>query len=128
MDATPRTALLDTIGAFRALGAEIVDVQFPDVRQAIADWVPNCAVQAAVAHETTHPTRKAEFGSDLASVIEAGRALSGIEYPKNPAAANAIARARRYRIQHFRSALDQSVTGCPQLPVHQTIGGLKPIP
>lgn len=82
VDATTRTSLLETIEAFRALGAEIVDVRFPDVTQAIADWVPNCAVEAAVAHETTYPTRKAEYGPVLASVIEAGRALSGIEYQK----------------------------------------------
>lgn len=82
MDAATRTTLLEAIEAFRALGAEIVDVRFPDVTQAIADWVPNCAVEAAGAHETTYPTRKAEYGPVLASVIEAGRALSGIEYQK----------------------------------------------
>jgi len=52
------------------------------VRQAIADWAPNCAVEAAVAHETTYPSRKNEYGSVLASVIETGRALSGLDYQK----------------------------------------------
>jgi amidase len=52
------------------------------VTQAIADWVPHCAVEAAVAHEATYPARKAEYGPILASVLEAGRALSGVDYQK----------------------------------------------
>jgi amidase len=68
--------------AFSALGASIVDVQFPDVTQTVADWVPNCAVEAAVAHEATYPARKDEYGPVLASVIETGRALSGLDYQK----------------------------------------------
>jgi amidase len=82
VDATTQVVLLEAIEAFRSLGAEIVDVRFPDVTQAIADWVPNCAVEAAVAHEATYPARKAEYGSVLASVLEAGRALSGVDYQK----------------------------------------------
>lgn len=66
--------------AFRTVGATIVEVPFPDVAQAIADWTLNCAVEAAVAHATTYPARKDEYGPVLASVIEAGRALSGIDY------------------------------------------------
>ena len=49
-------------------------------QQAVADWFPNCAVEAAVAHEATYPARKGEYGPVLASVIEAGRALSGSDY------------------------------------------------
>lgn len=82
VDATTQVVLSGTITAFRTLGAEIVDVRFPDVTQAIADWVPNCAVEAAVAHEATYPARKAEYGPVLASVLDTGRALSGVDYQK----------------------------------------------
>jgi amidase len=74
--------LEEAVDVLRTLGARIVDVQFPDVTQTVADWVPNCAVEAAVAHEATYPARKDEYGSVLASVIEAGRALSGLDYQK----------------------------------------------
>jgi len=80
-DATLRV-LEEAVDVLRTLGARIVDVQFPDVTQTVADWVPNCAVEAAVAHEATYPARKDEYGSVLASVIEAGRALSGLDYQK----------------------------------------------
>ncbi len=63
-------------------GAAVVDVTFPDVAQAIADWFPNCAVETAVAHEATYPSRQAEYGPALSQVIEAGRALSGMDYQK----------------------------------------------
>jgi amidase len=52
------------------------------VTQAIADWAPNCAVEAAVAHGATYPARKSEYGPVLASVMEVGRGLSGIDYQK----------------------------------------------
>jgi amidase len=82
VDAATQSVLGEAIEALRELGAVIADVQFPDVKQTIADWVPNCAVEAAVAHEATYPARKDEYGPVLASVIEAGRALSGPDYQK----------------------------------------------
>jgi len=82
VDATTQAVLTEAIEVFRTLGAEIVNVRFPDVTHAIADWAPNCAVEAAVAHEATYPSRKDDYGPVLASVIEAGRALSAVDYQK----------------------------------------------
>jgi amidase len=82
VDVATQHVLADAIDAFRALGAHTVNVRFPDVRQAITDWTPNCAVEAAVAHEATYPARKNEYGPILASLLEAGRALSGLDYQK----------------------------------------------
>lgn len=82
VDPATQAVLEEAAAAFRDLGATIIDVTFPDVTQAIADWAPNCAVEAAVAHEATYPSRKDEYGHVLASVIKAGRALSGIDYQK----------------------------------------------
>lgn len=98
--ATTQALLSEAVEAFHALGAAIVDVQFPDVTQTIADWVPNCAVEAAVAHEATYPARKDEYGPVLASVIDAGRALSGLDYQKIPAAARRSAWPRRCAVRH----------------------------
>jgi amidase len=67
---------------FRGLGASIENVTFPDARQTIIDWFPACAVETAVAHESTYPARKSEYGPALTEVIEAGRALSGLDYQK----------------------------------------------
>jgi amidase len=77
-----QAVLIAALEALRALDANIVTVQCPDVTQAVVDWFPNCAVEAAVAHEATYPKCRSEYGPTLASVIEAGRALSGTEYQK----------------------------------------------
>lgn len=82
VDIATQRMLGEAIEALRDLGAVIADVQFPNVKQTVADWVPNCAVEAAVAHEATYPARKDEYGPVLASVIETGRALSGQDYQK----------------------------------------------
>jgi amidase len=82
VDVATQQVLQQAIAAFRALGADIVEVRFPDVTQTVADWVSNCAVEAAVAHEATYPASKDAYGPVLASVIEAGRALSGLDYQK----------------------------------------------
>ncbi|MGN6454893.1 MAG: amidase, partial [Achromobacter mucicolens] len=80
VDAGTQAALAEVITAFAALGVEIVDIEFPDVTQVVADWVPNCAVEAAVAHNATYAMHKDQYGSVLASVIEAGHAVSGTQY------------------------------------------------
>jgi amidase len=82
VEAATRQVHAEAVDVLRALGGSIVDVQFPDVKQTVADWVANCAVEAAVAHEATYPARKAEYGPVLASIIEAGRRLSGTDYQK----------------------------------------------
>jgi amidase len=82
VDAATQGVLSEAADAFRALGAAVVDVTVPDVTQTIADWTPNCAIEAAVAHEATYPARKPEYGPVLASVIEFGRSLSGRDYQK----------------------------------------------
>jgi amidase len=82
VDAATQRVLGEAVDVLRTLGASIVDLQFPDVKQTVVDWVPNCAVEAAVAHEATYPARKDEYGPVLSSVIETGRALSGLDYQK----------------------------------------------
>jgi amidase len=82
VDVATQRMLAEVIDVLRALGATMVDVRFPDAKHAVADWAANCAVEAAVAHEATYPSRKDEYGPVLASVIETGRALSGMDYQK----------------------------------------------
>ncbi|HSB22830.1 MAG TPA: amidase family protein, partial [Burkholderiaceae bacterium] len=77
-----RRAVEETLHVMRALGAGIVPVTFPDVDAAVADWPMNCAVETAVAHASTFPSRRAEYGPGLAGFIDAGRGLSGMDYQR----------------------------------------------
>lgn len=82
VDAETQAAIAEALATFASLGAEIVEVQFPGPTQTIVDWVPNCAVEAAVAHQASYAAGKAQYGPVLASVIEAGQAISGLDYQK----------------------------------------------
>lgn len=83
-DVNDETAAMiaEAIATFTVLGAEFVAVRMPDVTQMIADWSPNCAIEAAVAHEATYAKHKDQYGAILSAVIETGRALSATDYQK----------------------------------------------
>lgn len=82
VDPEIQTALTEACTVFSNLGVEVVELSFPDVRQIVADWTPNCAVEAAVAHQSTYPLHKEQYGPILSSVIESGRGVSAMEYQR----------------------------------------------
>ncbi len=86
IDAEVQAVVCAAADVLRVLGATVVDVRVPEAMRAGSaltdDWAANCAVEAAVAHAASYPARRDEYGPVLASVIEAGRALSGIDYQR----------------------------------------------
>lgn len=82
VDADTVAALEEALKVMVDLGGEIREVEFPDPTPVIANFMPHCAVETAVAHEATYPARKSEYGPVLAELIEMGRALSGLDYQK----------------------------------------------
>jgi amidase len=60
------------------MGATITEVKLPKPDAVMAAWGSYCAVETAIAHEATYPARAPEYGG-LAGLIDAGRAVSGIE-------------------------------------------------
>ncbi|WP_053845362.1 amidase [Paracidovorax avenae] len=81
-DAPTRAVLQSVLELVEPLGGSLREVDFPDAEQALQDWTPLCAVETAVAHEATHPSRAAEYGPGLSAVIEMGRQISATEYQK----------------------------------------------
>ncbi len=82
LDATMQRALDDAAAVLRTLGAELRPVRFPDPSDAIADWPLACAVETAVAHESTYPARRSEYGPGLAGLIDLGRSASALDLQK----------------------------------------------
>ncbi|MDM0077976.1 amidase [Variovorax sp. J2P1-59] len=72
----------EAIAALCELGARIVPVRMPAMDQAVADWAPLCAVEAAVAHEATYPAQAHAYGPVLASVVARGRTLTAVDHHK----------------------------------------------
>jgi len=80
-DAT-RTVQLAVSRAMQKLGVSVREISFPDTAQAVADWAPMCAIEAANAHESTFPARASEYGHSLADLLTTGRSLSAMDYQK----------------------------------------------
>lgn len=74
--------LADVLKVVADLGGDIREVRFPDPEQIISDWFPLCGVETAVAHESTYPARKDEYGPGLSGLIDLGRSQSGLDYQK----------------------------------------------
>ncbi|MFT3805110.1 MAG: amidase [Burkholderiaceae bacterium] len=65
------------------LGATLTEVAMPATTSAMAvEWARLCGAETAIAHERYYPARAAEYGPVLASLIEMGRAATGIEIMK----------------------------------------------
>jgi amidase len=82
VDTETRRAVESALATVRSLGAEIVAMRLPDVAGAVGDWGLNCAVETAVAHAATFPSQRDRYGPGLAGLIDAGRALSGLDYQR----------------------------------------------
>ena len=80
LDGDAERALAGAVEAFKKAGAEIVDVTLPQsFFQASYDWVPLCAVEAAVAHVDTYPKQAGDYGPVLAGLLDTGLKLSGLD-------------------------------------------------
>lgn len=81
-DATMLRCMADAEAVFRAAGAAIVPVRFPNADRILHDWGPHCAVETARAHEATYPSNRRAYGPGLAGLIDLGRSLSAVDYQK----------------------------------------------
>jgi len=77
LDDDARRAVDGAATAMANAGAMLVEVTLPpSLDAASGDWVPLCAVEAALAHEATYPARAAEYGPVLAGLLDTGRKLA----------------------------------------------------
>ena len=78
-DAT-QAVLQAALATLQSLGARVIPVKFPDTSQIVKDWFPLCGVEVAVAHMTTWPSRKKDYGASLSALIELGHRTTGMDY------------------------------------------------
>jgi amidase len=78
-DADCQRALDGAAAALAQQGAQLVDVTLPDLDEATTQWLAQCGVEAALAHEATFPERRGEYGAEFAALLDLGRGLSGLE-------------------------------------------------
>ena len=75
-------AVKQTLAVLEKLDAQIVPVTMPDVGELVENWVPHCAIEAAVAHTSTFPSRRTEYGPMLAGLLDIGNKLSATEFQR----------------------------------------------
>jgi amidase len=80
VDSCVAAAAAEVAKVFASLGAEVVELTAPEVAQSVIDWATICAVEAAVAHAPTFPSRRNEYGPVLASVLDHGRVVPAIDF------------------------------------------------
>ena len=72
-------AINEAENVFASLGARIREITFPATERLVRGWIPFCSVETAIAHQDTYPARSAEYGPDLAALIEQGRQLTAMD-------------------------------------------------
>jgi amidase len=75
-------AVKQTLAVLEKLGAQIVPVTMPEVGELVENWVPHCAIEAAVAHTNTFPLRRTEYGPMLTGLLDIGNKLSATDYQR----------------------------------------------
>ena len=68
------------LDVLRSLGATVANVKLPAYLPLVKGWAVTCGVETALAHARFYPARKAEYGPELAGLIEGGRAASAMAY------------------------------------------------
>ena len=66
----------------QASRAEVRNVKFPEFDLVLRAWAPNCAVETAVAHAATYPSRKDKYGPGLGGFIASAQNISASDYQK----------------------------------------------
>jgi amidase len=69
-------------GALVELGARLVPVTFPSIAEASKAWGALCAVETAVAHEATYPSRAEEYGPGLGGFIDNAAQVRAVDLAK----------------------------------------------
>ncbi len=100
-------AVLAGITVLKELGAEVVEVELPDMDQYPPAWPILCTAEAVLAHEATYPSRKEEYGPWFREWLDRGAKVTGADY----------ARANNLRAEctgHLRRVFEQAdLLACP---------------
>jgi amidase len=100
-------AVLAGVKVLEDLGAEIVQVQLPDMDPYVHAWLVLCSAEAVAAHAATYPSRRDDYGPWLRGILDRGAQVTGVEY----------ARANNLRAActgHLRRVFEQiDVLACP---------------
>lgn len=100
------------VAELQRLGAQIVDVQLPDVSEVHAAWFMVCAAEAAEAHRESFPSRADEYGAYFREFLEFGSSVSEADLAK----ARQVGRAIGERFLAVLSTVDSVLSPSGGMP------------
>lgn len=103
-------AVFEAVDTLAREGAQIVEINAPEIADAAQHWMATCSVDALVGHSNFYPARAADYGPVFRSLLDHGAGVSASQYM----------RAQRQR-QATRALIDELLTGidvmvCPAMP------------
>ncbi len=75
-------AVLAGIKALEGQGAEIVEVQMPDIDSYVPAWPVLCSAEAVAAHQATYPSQRDDYGPWFRGWLDMGAKVTGAEYAR----------------------------------------------
>ena len=107
-------AVLAGVKVLEGLGAEIVEVQLPDMDPYVAAWPVLCSAEAVAAHEATYPSRRDDYGPWFRGWLDKGAKVTGAEYAK----ANNLRAASTGHLRRVFEGIDVLVCPSTSAPPH----------
>ena len=107
-------AVLAGVKVLEGLGAEIVEVQLPDMDPYVAAWPVLCSAEAVAAHEATYPSRRDDYGPWFRGWLDKGAKVTGAEYAK----ANNLRAACTGHLRRVFEGIDVLVCPSTAAPPH----------
>ena len=92
------------------MGAEIVEVQVPDMDEYLEAWLTVCSAETVAAHEATYPSRREDYGLWCRDWLDLGAGVTGAAYAK----ANNLRAGCNGRLRLVFERID--VLACPSMP------------
>ena len=100
-------AVIAAVKVLQGLGAEVVEVELPDMDEYVAAWPVLCSAEAVAAHEATYPSRKDDYGPWFRGWLDKGARVTGAQYAK----ANNMRAASTGHLRRVFEEID--VLACP---------------
>jgi amidase len=125
IDSGQAASIEDALKVLAGLGAQIVDVQMPNLTGMLNAWLAIDAVEAVAAHAANFPSRASEYGPYFRQLLEAGAAVT----PEQLAAARKLRADLSTRFAAMLETVDAMACpagGAPAFPTTRAIqiGGI----
>ncbi|MDE0010593.1 MAG: amidase [Candidatus Poribacteria bacterium] len=103
------------VGILADQGAEIVEVELPDVDEYVSAWPTLCSTEAVLAHAATYPSQRDDYGPWFRGWLDMGAKVTGADYAK----ANNLRAACTGHLRRVFAEIDVLVCPSMSAPPHR---------